>query len=240
VGRGLSILVLVVGGVACASGPPNWVREGQAGAPGVRRVLLCPPNLVLALPSEIHSGAAPIDRAIVEYFEGLGREVDRLGLIEGRQLWKQSVAQAKAAGEIGATPAIFAARLAQDHEFDALVMPSLVMLQRRMDASNVSWDGVSRRLKLMKDTAAEKGMELTPLSGPMWVTSLHVLVFARDGTRVFEGRGGLDLLHAVDLVKRGTRYGYMFQPNRSLFQEQSVLRESVVLAFKPYLLPPDE
>ena len=247
--RALAWLALASAVVACASGPANRISEGQEGAPGVRRVLLCPPNLVLALRSEIQSGSEPVDREVVAYLETQGREVGRIGFIEGRDHWKQAVAEAKAAGALSSAAGIFVSRLAQDHDFDALVMPSLILFQTRMDASNASWDGVSRRMNMLNaptkgidrdDSTLTKGIAYGGVSGPTWVTSLHVLVYTRDGQLVFEGRGGIDFLHELDLIDGGKGVRYQSHPNSSLFHDRSLLHEGVARAFTPYLVPPDE
>ena len=245
--RGLAWLALA-SLVACAAPAPNRVADGERGAPGVRRILLAPPNLVVALRPEIQSGAAPVDREVAAYLESQGREVLRLGLIEGRRLWKESVAEAKAAGALERGAGIFVAKLARERDFDALVMPSLILLRTSMDASNASWDGVSRRMKIVnapsggvgtdQNTLAE-GVAYGGLSAPAWVTSLHVLVFARDGRRVFEGRGGIEFLHEIDLIDEGRSYRYELRPSSSIFLDRGLLREGVVRAFEPYLIPPD-
>jgi hypothetical protein len=236
----LSLLALA----ACASAPPNQIAEGQAGAPGVRRILLAPLNLVLALHAEIQGGARSTDGEIVAYLESHGRQVERLGLMEGRKLWKEAIAEARAAGEIERTSGIFVRRLAQAHEFDALVMPSLILHQTQMDSCNASWDGVRRRMHMLNAPQLGTGREQSTLaegvayggiSGPAWVTSLHVMVFTADGSRVFEGRGGIDFLHEIDLIDQARSFRYEMRPSSSLFTDRRVLREGVVQAFAPYL-----
>ena len=53
--RALAWLAVAGAAAACALGPSNLIVEGQQGAPGVRRILLLPPNLVLALRVEVQS-----------------------------------------------------------------------------------------------------------------------------------------------------------------------------------------
>jgi hypothetical protein len=175
--------------------------------------------------------------------------VGRLGLIEGRSLWKQAIAEAKAAGSLTSAAGFFVGRLAQDREFDALVMPSLILHQTRMDASNASWDGVSRRMKMLnapskgigrEDSTLTKGIAYGGISGPAWVTSLHVLVYTRGGQLIFEGRGGIDFVQEADLTDASAKYRWEPRPNSSLFRDRTLLYESVVQAFEPYLVPPDE
>ena len=245
--RGLAWLALA-SLVACASPTSNRIADAERGAPEVRRILLAPPNLVVALRSEIQSGSAPVDREIAAYLESQGRELSRLGLIEGRKLWKQAVAEAKAAGAIERGAGIFVAKLAREREFDALVMPSLILVRIQMDASNASWDGVSRRMRAAnapadavgrEQSTLAKGVAFGGISAPAWVTSLHVLVFARDGRRVFEGRGGIEFVHEIDLIDEGRSFRYELRPNGSIFTDRALLREGVVRAFEPWMIPPD-
>jgi hypothetical protein len=235
--RALAWILLASAIAACASGPANQVVEGHAGAPGVRRVLLCPPNLVLALRPEIQNGWQPMDREVAAYLESHGLEVRRLGIIEGRRHWKQAVSDAKTAGTLPSAPGIFVSRLAQDFEFDAVVMPSLILLQTRMDANTASWDGVTRRMKVV---GAPNQGAFGGLSGRAWVASLHVLVFASDGLEVFEGRGGIDFAQQIDRIAQGRSFRYELRPSASIFVDPAVLHEGVVRAFEPYLPPRDE
>lgn len=234
---------------ACASDPPNRIVPGHEGAPGVHRVLLCPPNLVLALHSEIQGGADAIDQEIVAYLESRPLEVTRLGFIEGRQHWKLAVGEAKAAGAIGNAAALFVGRLAQEHTFDAVVVPSLILHQTQMDANNATWDGVTRRMKIVNgpqlgigrdDSDFTKGTAYGGIDGPAWVTSLHVIVFDAKGLKVFEGRGGIDFVHTVDMLDAGVGGHYEMRPSTSLFSDRAILQEGIARAFEPYLPAPVE
>lgn len=222
---------------ACASDPPNRIVAGHEGAPGVQRVLLCPPNLVLGLNAELQAGAEPADREVGAYLESRGLTVSRIGFIAGRQDWKLSVSEAKAAGALDGAVGVFARRLAQDFEFDAIVMPSLILHQTLMDANNASWDGVDRRLQVRN---APRGTQLHPVSGKAWVATLHVLVFSPAGAKIFEGRGGVDFLMEINAIQEGRKVRYEFRPNTSLFRDDAILRESVMRAFEPYLAAPSE
>jgi hypothetical protein len=151
-----------VAAAACASGPPNRVAEGHEGAPGVRRILPAPPNLVLALHSEIQSGSRPVDEEIVTHLLGQDREVERFSLLEGRRLWKQAVAEAKASRAQGGAVAIFVRELARSRDFDVLALPSLILHQTQMDANNASWDGVSRRMRVANARTPASGRHRAP------------------------------------------------------------------------------
>jgi hypothetical protein len=78
------------------------------------------------------------------------------------------------------------------------------------------------------------------VSGPAWVASLHVLVFARDGHKVFEGRGGIDFVQQLELINEARSWRWEPRPNDSLFQDRTLVVEGVERAFEPYLAPPAE
>jgi hypothetical protein len=145
---------------------------------------------------------------------------------------------------------LFVNRLAQGREFDAVVMPSLILHKAQADYGEASWDGVRRRMKVVNapakgigrdDSTFVKGVAYGGFTGPTWVTSLHVLVYRRDGGLVFEGRGGIDFAMQADLGSaKGTSDHWELRTNSALFRDRALLREGVVLAFEPYLIPPDE
>ena len=70
-------------------------------------------------------------------------------------------------------------------------------------------------------------------------TSIHVLVFSRSGERVFEGRGGFAFVHDVDMstIYENGRVQYQL---RDLAGDIDAMRESIALAFDPYLPQPEE
>lgn len=232
--------------LACTAPAPYVIAPGQEGAPGVRRVLLCPMNVALALPSEIAEGAAPVQREIVAYLEARDLQVERLGLRSARQRWRAAAVEAKQQGATQAAT-LFVQGLAKQHEFDALVMPSLISYAVRVTDNRGSWDGVSRRMAMVNvprqggvratDTFS-KGVALGGVTGDVPVTSLHVMVFSRDGERLFEGRGGLDYVHEIDLEGARETYRYHLRRKPHLLEEPEIVREGIEIAFDPYLPPP--
>src|SRR4030095_8425807 len=66
--------------LACTTPAKYFVAPGQEGAPGLRRVLLSPMNLLWALPAEISDGVQPVERALIANLEARGLEVTRLEL----------------------------------------------------------------------------------------------------------------------------------------------------------------
>lgn len=75
------------------------------------------------------------------------------------------------------------------------------------------------------------------LSGEVVVTSLHLMVFTPSGQRVFEGRGELDFIQAIDLSAVPQKFPFQLRMRNDLFQDEEVLHEAIEIAFFPYLSP---
>ena len=224
------------------------MAAGHAGAPDVRVFLLCPQNLVVALQPEFERGVEPAQAAIVAYVEAHGRRVERLSLQPARQLWLRGVAAAKAAGErrFEAAALAFVKEAAALYEFDALLMPSLILRQVLVQDREAAWDGVERRIRFANTPRAPvgrgqntftQGIAMGSLSANVSVVSLHLFAFARDGRMVFQGRGGIDILEEVDF--EGVQQTMRFQLRRrdDVFEDRQILDEAVEVAFTPYLAP---
>jgi hypothetical protein len=237
--------------LGCTAPAPYFVAPGHEGAPGVRRVLLCAPNIALALPAEIASGAEPVHQELAAYLEGQGLEVEHLGLSEGRWRWERSGAEVDRQGSTGsadAAAAIFVKDMAERREFDVLIMPSLILRSVQVTDSSGTWDGVRRRVNQVNapsmgiagstDTFT-KGLAYGGISGDLMAASLHLAVFSPDGQRVFEGSGGLDFIQEADLMDARSR-GWDLRIKRHPLRNPEVVREGVEIALAPYLPPRSE
>ena len=198
------VLALLLG---CTAPARYTLAPGHEKAPGVQRVLLCPLNVALALPSEISSGAAPVYQEIEAYLGSLGLEVQTLGLADARAYWRRAVAEASRSGAQDAA-GLLAKDLGERVEFDAVVIPSLILRSVRVTDSSGTWDGVRRQVSMVNlphrgrgveaDTFS-KGVALGGISGSVMAASLYVIAYLPDGQRVFEGVGGFDFIQEVDL-----------------------------------------
>jgi hypothetical protein len=235
-------------GCALFSTPHNTLAPGNEGAPGVKRLLVCAPNTVIALPPELQGATRALHEQIDAYLHFHERETQWLDLYDSKQAWEKAISAAKGKGPIEQAPVFFAAELAKHYEFDAIVMPSVFLHKTRATDGSAGWDGVQRRMEILnpparprgggRNTRAE-GVRLGGISGDVLVTSVHVLVFSRTGERIFEGRGGIGFAHDVDmspLAKTGT---FALRP-RDITGDVDALREGIAIAFDPYLPPPEE
>jgi hypothetical protein len=207
-------------------------------------------NLAAALPPELESGVAPVESQIATYLAQQGKTVERLPLRDATRLWRASVtelSESGAAPRFGAVAQRFAQSLRRTHDFDALVMPVLLLDRVPVRHRTASWDGVTRRVRvvnaprrtagrndsLMADGLVDGGS----LHATMPVSSLYVMVLTPAGERVFHGRGGIDFVDELDLANVAETYTFEIRRREDLFEDQAVLRESIAAAFTPYLPP---
>jgi len=240
---GLGLLAIIA--LGCAH--ENPLAPGLEGAPGVRRFLVCAPNTVIALPAEIQDVTGVLREQVDAYLKFQGREAQWLDLYQSKRIWGEALAAAKGKGTIEKTPEFFARALDEHYDFDAILMPSILLVSTRAIDGSASWDGVSRRMQLVnapplpvgrgQDTLAE-GIRYGGVTGDVPVTSVQVLIFSPAGERVFEGRGGFAFVHDADLANSKN---WQWQPRlRDLTADIDALREGIAIAFDPYLTPPDE
>jgi len=236
---------------ACTGNAPKpRIAPEHEGAPGVQGFLLGPANLAIALRPELEGGIEPVQQEIAAYIRTHGREVDRLPLADGRKLWEEAISEAKRTGaglRFETTAAIFVRRLAETRDFDALVLPSLLFDFTRMSHRKARWDGVERRMQVLNipyqkagrsDNLAMRMMPNIGMNGNAAVSSLHLVVLTREGRKVFEGRGGLDLVQEIEVKSVDKSYRIDLHTRGDLFQDREILREGIGVAFTPYLSPP--
>ena len=232
-------------GVACASIelPENELDERHRGAPGVRTFSVCPLDLEGGLPNELRPHTATLGEAVEDYLARHDREVEWLELHAARSLWHAARSRARREDAVGEAPAMFARALAERSDFEALVIPSIELSRARTRNSSASWDGVHRSLGYVNAPRRSAGRVQSTISqastrgglnGDLLVASIHVSVFLSDGTRIFQGRGGLDFLQEIDLAEIESN-AIVLRARSDPFSSARALREGIAIAFQPYL-----
>lgn len=241
--RGRLILVLgLLMASACGGASTGNRVSGDA---QFERALLFPLNVVVAMPGALEGGAGRVDEAVRSYLTERGRHVDTMPFSEARSAWVASVKECIAAASSGCkgfdgAASLLAKRLADGREFDALIIPYLAMRPARMQMRNVKWDGVSRTLETIGEPTKSGDIDLSgSFNGQTQAPSLAVFVFSKQGRKMFQGVGGLDLAHRVRMDPgRGitimdTRWNFELLPD--VFANPENLREGVAVAFYPLL-----
>jgi hypothetical protein len=210
----------------------------------VQRIALLPLNAIVSLPKEIRSGAKPVYDELAAYLEAQGPRVEHLSLAEARRRWREASASARETGSNDAE-SILARDLGESLEFDALLMPSLIVHLVEVADNSGTWNGVRRRVVMVnlpsRDSSVSgdtftKGVAAGGISGSVMACSLHIRAFSRDGQLVFEGWGGFDFTQLADM---SGAYRFRFELRRKprLLRDPEILREGVGIALGPYLSP---
>src|SRR5262245_18774286 len=134
--------------LACTTPAKYFVAPGQEGAPGIRRVLLCPMNLVRALPAEVSDGVEPVEKALLAHLKSRELEVSLLDLAEGRELWGRAVLEARQQGSKDAGR-FFVHQLAEGNDFEVVMLPSLITRNVNVTDNSGTWDGVRRTMTVV-------------------------------------------------------------------------------------------
>jgi hypothetical protein len=258
----LALPALLVGALACsgpALAPPAPAAPGAAPlAPGAapaapalaslsQRVLLFPLNVVgVPLPSEVEAGADAVASELRATLEGRGLAVEALGLGAARDAWlRAAVAHKDEAGaekmSLEGAASVLARQLSEAYDFDALLLPWVVMQAAKLKGGEVEWDGVERKVDFYPLGKAKRARwVLGRLKLWVKVPSLRVLGFSPEGEKLFDGVGGLDLVEEAELDVSASKMSFNMVPKDEIFEDRARLREGIAIALAPFLPPPAE
>jgi hypothetical protein len=234
----LSVAALAL--VACAN-PPVPSGSIAMDAPA-RRIVVAPLNLAIRTPSELVGKGEPVWHQLLGHFQALDKQVAVISPISAERLWLEArldLDLSDRSRALATARSRFAKALAGHRPYDLLVIPSLVLRSARMQGIYAHWDD-SRRVvpggSVMIDTSAvgffqpHGSMEVPGLRGKVAAASLHVAVLRSDGTALYEGLGGLDLIQQVSRDDRRAG-GWKYELRPEPFGDDDNLREGVERAF---------
>ena len=230
----VTVALLTAGCAGC-----NSVARGHKGAPALDDVVLFPLNVVVPLPPGLETAAPSVDAAIREYLDAHDKRVQAPTPEEAQAAWLASAQALKA--EVGASQmsfegaaAMLARRMHEERRFDAVVLPWIALRPAKVRGRTVTWDGVSRTLKVVNPEGRSLQV-LKEFQAQAAAPSLQVAVFSQDGRKLFEGVGGLDLLHALVLEGEPTRIDAELLPRAQIFADRTPVQEGIAVAFDPFL-----
>jgi len=206
------------------------MSPGQAFNGSATHALLIPINETETVPEGLEVGEENVFSELKAYLESKGLSVEtttpyayRLaanGATEDAQNRMQTVATSSISGEISYSAIVPGLLAHLQSNADLLIVSNMVIRKGTSEESRTTaWDGVKRRIEV------PSRWKFTG-SGP--VASVFVSIYEKNGTRVFSGYGGLDLLFAPNM--REERYELI--PDR--LQNIDHIREGVCVAFYPY------
>jgi len=228
---------LAISALACAVTPEE---PAPAIAEMPHTVLLAPLSFNQRIPERLEPGVEMLTREILAQLEQQQIRVSAPAFQEFHDAWLlggrdvDSLFDEK--GEF--VPARFdevarnlvAAWRERGEDFDVLLMPYLGFRAGTVVGQSVQWDGVARRLPLEFEHGDVQHLDARRrFQAPC--TSLRVLAFGRDGARLFERYGGLEVSARVRIESGRWRW----EPRDDLFQNRGDLEEGARIALHPLL-----
>jgi hypothetical protein len=227
-------LIIAFALLIAGCGPP--IRHQYALSPGrafdgsPSRALLIPINETQTVPDGLEVGEENVFKQLKSYLRSKGLSIEttnshdyRLAVNSASASVHNEMLSATAdsiSGEIDYASIVprLLANLESDAEF-VIVSNMVIRVGFSMESRTVEWDGVKRRIDMPVD------MRMT---GTESVASIFVTVYHRDGTRVFSGYGGLDVLFAPNIREEK----YELIPDR--LQDVIHIHQGICVAFYPY------
>ena len=235
--------------LGCRHGAPRMV-EVQPGDPSALRIVVAPMNLAVPLGPDLQDAVDPVSWELVRYLQAHGARVAVIWGPDASALWSDVEAALSSGGKgppaVEVVSAAFARAVAAESPFNLLVMPSLVYRDARVEGRMAAWDGVHRRIHFTLDSNAVAPQAVQPsedrIGGPTFRSfrgkitglSLHGLVLTAQGKIVYQGFGGLDLVH--DVREGEGAKNSVLRLQSKLLGDVGNVREGIAVALDPYLV----
>jgi hypothetical protein len=237
-GTRLFPLLIAFALLACTSPPPE--AESLTRIQSTDRVIVAPLNLALRMPVEIDGAQETVWHALLEHFKTRTRAVQQIEPSDAQILWSGVVNEMGAERELAGATSRFARQLSEHSEYDFLVMPALVMRRAAVRGYHAYWDGVRRRVSvdgawdgLIDEIGGTgSGSTVRGLNGRLAGASLYVVVLTPGGRAVYEGLGGLDLLHEAEHARHAKRGEWRVVLRKQPFTTPRHVQEGIRVALE--------
>lgn len=188
----LGAIALIV--TSCASGPPTGPSPASIAGLRAKTILVSPFNIVSAMPPELEGSARFVSNALVDHLEAHGKTVRVIGYDIGRRFWKKSRKEVRDSGrprKFENAAKIYARKIGEHVEFDAIIVPSLFVQNAKMKSRVVRWDGAEQKVERHGNS---RGAIIQSGSVVIKAASLFAYVLDREGVAIHSGRAGLELI----------------------------------------------
>lgn len=218
-------------------------------------MVVAPLNLPVELAPDLEDAVDPVSAEMIRHLQSRGARVAVIFAPDAWALWRESAAAARRgreeAPELVEIARTFSLALRAHAHYDVLVLPSLVFRDAEVRGRFAHWDGVRRRIRFrarsgvprgraqpVPDPMALRDASASPAGEPEWrgrITglSLHVLVLSSEGRGLFQGFGGLDLVHDPVQEREGSPDPPRLRLQTSLLESGEHVREGVARALDP-------
>lgn len=207
------------------------LAPGRAHAPDQAHALLLPINESERIPRGLEKGEDEVFASVVAYLEGQGITVRTVETDRYRDAAAAAFREARRRAEAGLVPSIAGSPRFGDLvpllvgnlgvEADLVIVPNMALRVGESSGRSVKWDGVRR-------TDPGVGVQSRITGSRRSGASLFVAIYEPDGTRVFSGYGGLDVVFQAN--RREARFDLI----EDRLEDLDNIREGVCVAFHPY------
>jgi hypothetical protein len=237
-------LVLVV--ASCASAPSVPTSAAIVGM-DAKTLLMAPFNIVTPLAPELAGSMRTVSTALAQNLESHGKTVRMIGYRSGQELWKQSIVEVRASGRaknFENAARVYARKIGEQAEFDAIVIPALFVQNARKKQSRViRWDDAQQTLEYRGDSPA-----VSVASIYIKAASVSVYVLDRAGEVIHSKQMGIELMQYMRFgAERGSGYSDRTERDSQLsndwqlvdivppIQDEDRVRASVASVMSPFL-----
>jgi hypothetical protein len=196
-------IALIFSGLSCATSPPAPLSPLQLAGANAKTIVVAPINVALALPEELTSSTEIVLTALVENVRKHGKTVHLVDFRSGRLLWLDSareVDRSDISRSFDNAAQIFAKKIGENVDFDALIIPSLYLQNAKVHADGTArWDGATQRIEFVGQSKWK--VDLPPLA-IVPAASILLSVFDRDGNPLHSKRTGLELIQHLEIQSK--------------------------------------
>jgi hypothetical protein len=241
--RSLSIAVLAMSSWACASAPDFPYANGVDGQgnPAPQHLLVLPLNVAVRVPVGLEGATDDVFGAVAGYLRDRGNTIETISPKAALEQWHSAIAEVSASEtlkhDFETAMRVFVERSQKSKSFDAMIVPALVMRDAEtVDKKKVKWDRVVRRYEVVNLSEEAKKRKIVGQMTPEFSgVSLHVTVFGVGGDVIFQGYGGLDLAHDLDMYAAERTMSAKLSLKSAPLKNSRYLRQGIAHAFDPYL-----
>jgi hypothetical protein len=198
-----------------------------------KTIVVAPFNIVSSLPPELEGSTKMVSSALVDHIEAHGKTVRVIDFRSGRKLWVDSMKEVRESGakrNFENAARVYARRIGEQIEFDALIVPSIFIQNAQSRSGWAYWDNAKKKIKITGDSP--KGGVLALGSHYFKAASAFVYVLDREGGAIQSSRYGLELLQHVNFKSTDE---FFIVDNVPLMKNGEDMRDGIAKALSPFL-----
>lgn len=227
-------------GLACSGiSPTEPPSPLQIAGLRATTIAVAPFNMALPMPVELKSSVQLVSDSLVVVLKGHGKKPQLIEDAVGNALWVESTEEVNASGgprNFESAIRIFAHKVRQGVDFDAIIIPALYLQNARTTSVAARWDGATQRIEFRGRSREEIEM---PPTRTIPAASLLVYVLDSEGEVIHTKRTGLELIQHME-IKIKKRQGYdqriwTLKDDDPALEDETRLRAAVAHALYPYL-----